>query len=281
MAAATKARPKETPVPGRPYPKGLIRRFRAKQRSLFRDQYAEAMEILDRAAGRKILGQLEPDWRNMFTPHKLKLWADESEDDIEDGWEIGARQGLLDINNELGELRQTVRVQPWDIEAPGARQSIQRAALDLSHTANGVTQRQMESLLPRLRGALIDGTAKGDGYDFMAEQIRQLFGHANKYRAETIAITETQRAVHQGLLHQYQESGVVEATEWLTSGAPCPLCVAVASEHEQGVALFQEYARQGRNATYSSVNAPPLHPRCLCSLFPILIPVEQMPRMAA
>jgi hypothetical protein len=279
--ASVATKPKETPVPGRPFPRGLIRRFRAAMRSLFRDQYAEAMEILDRAAGRKILGQIEPDWRSMFTPDKLKLWADEAEDYIEDGYEIGARQGLLDIHAELGELRQTVRVTPWDIEAPGARQSIQRAAMALSASSNGVTQSQLDKLIPRLRGALIDGTAKGDGYDFMAEKIRLLFGHANKYLAETIAISETQRAVHQGLLHQYQESGVVEATQWLLSGAPCPLCVAVAAEHEQGVALFAEYARHGRNAAYSSVNSPPLHPRCLCSLFPILIPVEQMPRMAA
>jgi hypothetical protein len=279
--ASVATKPKETPVPGRPFPRGLIRRFRAAMRSLFRDQYAEAMEILDRAAGRKILGQIEPDWRSMFTPDKLKLWADEAEDYIEDGYEIGARQGLLDIHAELGELRQTVRVTPWDIEAPGARQSIQRAAMALSASSNGVTERQLNALIPRLRGALIDGTAKGDGYDFMAEKIRLLFGHADKDRAERIAITETQRAVHQGLLHQYQESGVVEATQWLLSGAPCPLCVAVAAEHEQGVALFAEYARQGRNAAYSSVNSPPLHPRCLCSLFPILIPVEQMPRMAA
>jgi hypothetical protein len=55
---------KETPIPGRPFSRSLVRRLRVKLRNLFADQFADAMDILDRAAGRKMIGQLEPDWRS-------------------------------------------------------------------------------------------------------------------------------------------------------------------------------------------------------------------------
>lgn len=280
MATAEVAQ-RETPVPGRPYSARLIRRLRRKVRELFKDQYADAMEILDRAAGRKILGDLEPDWRSMFTPEKLARWADDTYPEISDGYKLGGKAGVRDIRDQLGELDVRLDFGVWDVEAPGARASIKKAAMDLSLASNEVTRKQMDRLLPRLRAELIAGTAQGESYDWMAGKIRDLFGHADKYRSERIAITETQRAVHQGLLQQYKESGVVEATQWLTSGAPCPICEAIALDNEQGVALFAEYANDGKGKTYSSANAPPVHPGCLCSLYPILIPLERMPRAAA
>lgn len=273
--------PHETPIPGRPYSAGLVRRLRRKVRDLFREQYADAMDILDRAAGRKMAGKLEPDWRSMFTVHKLKLWAEDVYEPLADGYELGAEQGIADIKEQLDERELRINISPWDVEAPGARVSIQNAAMDLSTQTNGVTQKQLDRLLPRLRAALIDGTAQGEGYDWMAAEVRKLFGHADKYRSQRIAVTETQRSVHDGLLQQYKESGVVEAKMWLLSGAPCDTCIAIAAENEQGIALAQEFAKVGKSETYSSIQIPPAHPNCACSLYPVLIPVEQMPRNAA
>jgi len=281
VSAATESKPKETPVPGRPFPRGLIRRLRAKLRNLFQAQYADAMEILDRAAGRKMAGKLEPDWRSLFTPDKLKRWAEDVHPEVEAGYAVGGKQGIADVRAALDAQDLELQVAPWSVEAPGARDAINRAALALSTTANGVTQGQLERLLPGLRSELIQGTVQGEGYDWMAGRLRAIFGHADKYRSQRIAITETQRAVHQGLLEQYKESGVVESTQWLLSGAPCPQCVAVADEHEAGVALGAEYARvEGAKEAYASVVAPPLHPGCLCSIFPILLPIERLKAMA-
>lgn len=281
MTTATAVQ-RETPIPGRPYSRRLVRSFRRKARTLFRDQYADAMDILDRAAGRKMAGKLEPDWRSMFTPAKLKLWAEDVWPEMQDGYELGAAAGVGDIEAELEKIGKVgVRFSPWDVEAPGARKSIDNAAMKLSIESNGVTQKEMNRLLPRLRSELIQGTVTGEGYDWMAEQIRTIFGHADKYRSMRIAVTETQRAVHDGLLQQYKESGVVEAKAWLLSGAPCDVCIAIAAENEQGIALAESFARVGKSEAYSNINIPPAHPNCMCSLYPILIPVEQMPRVAA
>jgi hypothetical protein len=273
---------KETPVPGRPYSARLVRRLRSKVRSLFRDQYADAMDILDRAAGRKILGDLEPNWRSMFTPEKLKRWSEDTYSEIEAGYKMGAKAGVVDIREGLELVgRERLEFGVWDVEQPNARAAVSKAAFDLSASANGVTQKKMDSLVPKFRAEVMQGIATGETYDWMSGRIKDIFGHADKYRSQVIAISETQRAIHQGLLEQYRESGVVEATQWLTSGAPCPICEAIALENEQGVALFREYANDGKGGTYSSVAAPPAHPGCLCSLFPILIPVERMPQARA
>jgi hypothetical protein len=217
----------------------------------------------------------------MFTPQKLKLWAEDVYPEIEESYDLGAKAGLKDVEGALEDLSLEIQVPRWDVEAPGARDSIQRAAMDLSASSNSVTQRQLDGLLPRLRAALIDGTAQGEGYDWMTQKVKELFGHADKYRSQRIAVTETQRAIHEGLMNQYQESGVVEATQWLLSGAPCELCIAIAAENEQGVALFAEYAKVGKSETYSSVQSPPAHPNCMCSLMPVLIPVENIQQRRA
>lgn len=267
----------EPPIPGRPWSGRIARSFRRTLRDLFSEQYADAMDILDRAAGRKMAGELEPDWRSMFTGDKLKRWASDVYLDLEDGYSLGADHGVEDIQLELDAQSINVKFGVWDVEAPGARDSIQRAAMKLSHESNDVTKHQLDALLPRLRAALTEGTAKGEGYDWMAKEIQTLFGHADKYRSERIAVTETQRAIHEGLTNQYVESGVVEAKMWLLSGAPCDLCIAIAAEAEQGIALAQAFAKVGDNETYSMVYYPPAHPNCMCSVYPILIPIERMP----
>lgn len=271
----------EAPIDGRPFSMRIVRRFRRTVRDLFAEQYADAMDILDRAAGKKMIGQLEPDWRSMFTPEKLKRWADDVYPELEDGYALGAEHGVGDIQQQLDEQQLDVKFGVWDVEAPGARDSIQRAALKLSHESNDVTKEKLDSILPRLRSALEDGTAKGEGYDWMASEIKDIFGHADKYRSMRIAVTETQRAIHDGLLNQYKESGVVEAKVWLLSGAPCEMCIAIAAENEQGIALAQEFAREGKNDAYASIQSPPAHPNCMCSMICELIPVERMPRLAA
>lgn len=271
----------ESPIDGRPFSMRLVRRLRRKVRNLFASQYADAMEILDRAAGRKMPGKIEPDWRSMFTGEKLKAWADDVYPELSDGWKLGAEHGVGDIQDKLDEQDIAVSFGHFDVEAPNARQSIQRAAMDLSHESNGVTRDQLDKLNPRLRAALIDGTANGDGYDWIAGKIQDLFGHADKYRSQRIAVTETQRAIHDGLLQQYKESGVVERKVWLLSGAPCDTCIAIAAENEAGLVLDGTFARIGENANYQDVQSPPAHPNCMCSMICELIPVEQMPRRAA
>lgn len=269
---------KEQLIPGRPWSDALRKRFRRKLRVLFRDQYARAMEELDRAAGRKVIGMPDPDWRKLFTPEEISKWVDDLYPEYESGFNLGARAGRRDIRVQAEKQQMTLEIPVWDVEQPGARFAIKQAAMSLSLEANEVTQRQMARIIPRIRAALMQGVASGDPYDDMAKAIQKLFGHADRYRSQRIAITETQRAIHKGLLNQYVESGVVELKRWLTSGAPCPICEAIAAENESGISLAADFAKVGRHPEYSLVSAPPAHPGCLCSILPVLTPIERIER---
>lgn len=87
-------------------------------------------------------------------------------------------------------------------------------------------------------------------------RVRSYEKKLHRRRAETIARTETSRAVSEGNLVAYEESGVVDEVEWLTASGCCDKCDAM---NGQRVSLRVAHGMQ------------PLHPNCVCTWLPVVI----------
>jgi SPP1 gp7 family putative phage head morphogenesis protein len=117
----------------------------------------------------------------------------------------------------------------------------------------GITGTRMDDLASLLEQALADGASS----DSLAADIEALGVTAAS--ADMIAITEISRAMSQAALANYQQAGV-GTVSWLTASDTrvCPGCDACAADSP--IPLGEAFT--GR------VDAPPLHPRCRCSLVP-------------
>jgi hypothetical protein len=74
-----------------------------------------------------------------------------------------------------------------------------------------------------------------------------------------IARTEAAAAYSRGSLLRYAQSGQVSGTEWLLGPEPCEICQPLGGTV---AALGKSFAE--------GIDSPPAHPRCTCSLAPVL-----------
>ena len=80
----------------------------------------------------------------------------------------------------------------------------------------------------------------------------------------------------------WEKSGVVAGKEWLLSGEPCPICIAMAEKYNRA-ALGQPFVPLGGTietsegpvlVDYAPIDGPPAHVNCRCSTGAIFKPVE-------
>ena len=108
------------------------------------------------------------------------------------------------------------------------------------------------------------------GY-FEGDDIRQ--------RTELIARTETNWAYNEGAVDGYKQSGVVKAKEWLTAQDD-RLCEFCEPMNGKIVDVDKSWFKTGEefegneggvlSFSYEDVGHPPLHPRCRCTIIPVL-----------
>jgi hypothetical protein len=106
---------------------------------------------------------------------------------------------------------------------------------------------------------------------------------ATRSRALMIARTETQRASRKAEVEAWKSTGIVEGKTWLLAPDPCEFCEAASNAFSQNaVALEDSFFQKGTELlgadgentlvlNYESIDGPPLHPNCRCSLQPKLI----------
>lgn len=106
-----------------------------------------------------------------------------------------------------------------------------------------------------LRSLVETAIADGDSVDVLAGRIRE--AHAfSAARARTIARTEIAKADSVGSLLGWDETGVVTAKSWLTTGDDLVSDACISNAAEGRVELFHDYG--------DGVLAPPEHPNCRC-----------------
>lgn len=146
----------------------------------------------------------------------------------------------------------------------------------LEEVSSGSTQIHAE----KINAVHQEGFAAGKTVRQIAQDITGLSQDFNKNRSNVIAHTNTNWAFNAGIKQQYRDIGVT-VLEWLTSkdDRVCPFCLAMEgvrvrsedpfwSAGEQMIIQDGEIERQ-LNFKFE-VAHPPLHPRCGCTLIPVI-----------
>lgn len=242
--------------------------FRDKLKKLFREQEKEVLTNLKKSAGFQdfksktkrlcLKGEID---QYLFGKKKWeKKFAKEGKTYIE--------AGLVDSGEQMMQLLISAS---FNVEDPRVISYLKTRVLRFSKKVNKTT-------LKALKRQLLEGLEAGEGIRELRKRVQNVFGFADKYRAENIARTEVMRASNAGAEMGMMQSGVVEGKEWMTlfDGRECFHCTEMDGKTMKlGGRFFNrgdKWEVQGRilHFDYDYIQHPPLHNRCRCSLIPVM-----------
>lgn len=154
-----------------------------------------------------------------------------------------------------------------DMAAPAVVSFLRKNPIKFSKEVNKVTNE-------KIRKQLEIGIREGEGIGQMAKRVNGVFGECKTSRAMKIARTETARSMGFATEEAYIQSEVVKGKEWLTAmdERTCEICSAM---NGKTMALGENFFDKGdtfmgTTFDYDSVQYPPIHPLCRCTLIPVI-----------
>lgn len=139
--------------------------------------------------------------------------------------------------------------------------------------------------ITKLNNILEAGIEAGSSIPQIATSIRTVFGDFKINQIERIVRTEVLTASNYGALDAFEESGVVEAKQWLTAmdSRTCAYCAPL---NGTIVGLSTPFFKKGESylgnsdkpilLDYRNVLAPPLHASCRCTIIPVLKDIREL-----
>ena len=158
-----------------------------------------------------------------------------------------ALTNLISDAGQLGNIGGSKQVQriPLTKIGPGLQ-----ARLD---AVDAVTQGIGDTSLTRIRASIIDGITNGLSASDIADQINSVI--ADPYRADMIAITETNTAYNAGALDTYTEAGLTD-WYWLAYDDACQICLDAEAANPHPI-------------DDTDVPSDSSHPNCRCTISPL------------
>lgn len=141
-----------------------------------------------------------------------------------------------------------------------------------------------------IREAIAIGIKEGETLDQIADRVEAKLGTTHILdRAELIARTEGIYAANAGAELGYMQSGVVEGKQWLIAWdeRTCDICLDMEGMtaplgtsiwEKEGLTLTDVQSQYGLDFDYTAgeMPHPPIHPRCRCTLIPILKAISRI-----
>lgn len=159
----------------------------------------------------------------------------------------------------------------WDVVLPEVREAVDQASMKFSASTNATTSKEINTAIRKLKQDLAEGiVGHANTPSELSKRVGAVFNRAERFRAERIAITEASRATHGAQRIAGAKSGVVKGYKWLLSGDACEICQSIAMAHPDGIGMTESFAQVGSNPEYMSVQQPPAHPYCMCTMTEIL-----------
>lgn len=135
----------------------------------------------------------------------------------------------------------------------------------------------------KLTAIITSGFEEGFSIPKVSDDIKYFFqDQVFAHQPELVARTELLRASQYGALDAWRQSGVVAAEQWAVDGDPCEACAEMDGEviglednwdSLVGAISGSDSASNLASSVldYGTVDGPPLHPNCECTLIPIMI----------
>ena len=127
--------------------------------------------------------------------------------------------------------------------------------------ADAVARGIGDTSLTRIRTAIVDGIANGSSASDIADQINSVI--ADPYRADMIAITETNTAYNAAALDTYTEAGA-DGWDWLAYDDACEICL-------------EGEAANPHPLDDTDIPSDSSHPNCRCTVSPVLPDISSLP----
>lgn len=142
----------------------------------------------------------------------------------------------------------------WELANTGAAEWARTYGADLVNRLIDATDRRVTNEI----AAFIQN---GENMGQLRARLEKVF---SPERAELIAATEVTRAFAEGNLAAWRESGVTEGKEWLTREDEI-VCVICGPLNETIVGIDEQF-----QSSAGAIDGPPAHPRCRCSIAPVV-----------
>ncbi len=136
-----------------------------------------------------------------------------------------------------------------------------------------------DETLDRLNRTLAEGIQQGEGLGDLKQRVNEVYDRLEGYRAERIARTETLKTSNNATAWAYKQTGYVTQKAWVVNPDACPQCEEFDGKtiplDEPFLELGQSYTvgsgedEQTYTNDYDTVEEPPLHPNCRCTIIPI------------
>lgn len=136
-----------------------------------------------------------------------------------------------------------------------------------------------EETVSQLSDTITEGVQEGEGLSKLTKRVEQVYEAATGWRAERVARTESMYASNAATVDGYKQTGYVIKMEWYANPGHCMFCDTMDGKT---VGLEDNFVSQGDSVSYSedgkthsmqadyrSIDAPPLHPNCACTIIPI------------
>lgn len=200
----------------------------------------------------------------------LDLITEQTLDVLREAWMEGYVTGTETADELLADVGIPVRERPWDASvdwedwvpgdtiAAGELAGTTGRGLNVLLDQAEVTIRGIErTTVDRIGTALGEAVARGEGVEQAGRRIEDLLG--DRERARLIAQTEIARAMTVATLDSYADYGIPEVRFLLSAGA-CPKCRENAAAG--AIPITQDFPN----------GYPPVHPRCVCAVAPVVSP---------
>lgn len=235
------------------------RRFKKKVKPILKEQLKEALNNLEAHASKLTKAQQkffdDAAYDQKFLDELTPVMVD-----------LGEEQGALAMafaGDEEGEFKMT---------APYRKYVTER----LSKMAKRFNDETQE----RLNASLSEGIAEGEALGKLKDRVESIYREAQGYRAVRIARTETISASNAATTEAYRQTGYVKAKEWYVNPGACPECEVFEGKtiplDDTFLGLGESYTftdengeEQTKTNEYDTVEEPPLHPNCRCTIVPV------------
>lgn len=182
---------------------------------------------------------------------------------ISAAWESGVDRMSVETGLDESVLR---------IEPNKARQAVSGLSLAFSAATNATTALAITAARDAVRKSIEETVLDaGQGVPALAKKINEIYSSLSKSHARTIAQTEINRSFHAAQDMAARDSGAVVGWEWLLSDDACLICFAIRDQVGR-VKIGQPFAKLSDHPDYGTVQHPPAHPRCNCSITAVLDP---------